>query len=310
MRTDDPGAQSLRERALQEDRARAVPRGSVAGICARRSQLVGGRVGGLRALHRGERSSSARCSAAETSRWRGIGRFGAETNIGTWRGIVHRILSPRISLGIATGLWSHHYDSGRLVLETVDERTLRMRLCDFPHPHLTHCLAIAGWIERTIELGRPDRSTCATACRLDGAPACGTPRVLGVRRNSRRPRVVLVESAPGTGTEPSRAARTIHPRMRSGSVRMPPGGPRLRGLNQGLSMPHVRARVSCRDPPSGSSSPSRPRAWRLRAPPRAAHVEGADVADYASSGAACRFSSRTARRARPIRGSGSWTGRQ
>lgn len=104
---------------------------------------------------------------------REIGRFGAETNIGTWRGIVHRILSPRIFLSIATGLWSHHYDSGRLVLETVDERTLRMRLCDFPHPHLTHCLAIAGWIERTIELGRP-RSVDVrkTACRLDGAPAC------------------------------------------------------------------------------------------------------------------------------------------
>jgi len=104
---------------------------------------------------------------------REIGRFGAETNIGTWRGVVHRILSPRMFLGIAAGLWSHHYDSGRLVLEPVDEATLRMKLLDFPQPHLTHCLAIEGWIERTIELGRP-RSVKVrkTACRLDGGAAC------------------------------------------------------------------------------------------------------------------------------------------
>ncbi len=104
---------------------------------------------------------------------RHIGRFGAETNMGTWRTIVHRLLSPRILLNIAGGLWSHHYDGGRLVFEPQGELGVRARIIDFPQPHRTHCLAIEGWIERTIELGRP-RSVRVrqVGCRLDGGPAC------------------------------------------------------------------------------------------------------------------------------------------
>lgn len=104
---------------------------------------------------------------------REIGRFGAETNMGTWRGIVHRMLSPRTLLNIAAGLWSHHYDGGRLTIEAVSEAGVRASIVGFPEPHRTHCLAIEGWIERTIELGRPrDVRVRKTACRLDGGPAC------------------------------------------------------------------------------------------------------------------------------------------
>lgn len=104
---------------------------------------------------------------------REIGRFGAETNIGTWRGIVHRMLSPRMLLGIAAGLWSHHYDGGRLLVDATSESGLRVRIADFPQPHRTHCLAIEGWIERTIQLGRPRAVRVRKAgCRLDGGPAC------------------------------------------------------------------------------------------------------------------------------------------
>ncbi|MEZ4300088.1 MAG: hypothetical protein R3B70_34390 [Polyangiaceae bacterium] len=102
-----------------------------------------------------------------------IGRFGAETNMGTWRAIAHRMLSPRTLLGIAAGLWGHHYDGGRLVVEAEGEAGVRVRITDFPQPHRTHCLAIEGWIGRTIELGRP-RSVRVrqTSCRLDGGGAC------------------------------------------------------------------------------------------------------------------------------------------
>ena len=104
---------------------------------------------------------------------REIGRFGAETNMGTWRAIVHRILSPRVLLGIAAGLWSHHYDGGRLVVEATSESGLRVRITDFPTPHRTHCLAIEGWVERTIQLGKPRAVRVRkTGCRLDGGPAC------------------------------------------------------------------------------------------------------------------------------------------
>ncbi len=104
---------------------------------------------------------------------REIGRFGAETNIGTWRGIVHRLLSPRTLMGIAAGLWSHHYDGGRLGVEETGESSMRLRITDFPTPHRTHCLAIEGWIERTIQLGRPRAVRVRKiGCRLDGGPAC------------------------------------------------------------------------------------------------------------------------------------------
>lgn len=104
---------------------------------------------------------------------REIGRYGAETNMGTWRGIVHRLLSPRTLLGIAAGLWSHHYDGGRLTFDAINESGVRARIIDFPEPHRTHCLAIEGWIERTIELGRPrSQLVRTTACRLDGDPFC------------------------------------------------------------------------------------------------------------------------------------------
>lgn len=104
---------------------------------------------------------------------REIGRYGAETNMGTWRSIVHRILSPRTILNIGAGLWSHHYDGGRLVIEAVSESGVRATISDFPQPHRTHCLAVEGWIERTIELGRPREARVReTSCRLDGSRVC------------------------------------------------------------------------------------------------------------------------------------------
>jgi hypothetical protein len=104
---------------------------------------------------------------------REIGRYGAETNMGTWRGIIHRFLSPRTLLGVAGGLWSHHYDGGRLVFEATSECGVRAQILDFPQPHRTHCLAIEGWIERTIELARPRMVRVRkAACRLDGGRAC------------------------------------------------------------------------------------------------------------------------------------------
>ena len=104
---------------------------------------------------------------------REIGAFGAETNMGVWRSLVYRVLSPSTVMSIAGGLWSHHYQGGRLVTERVGAHGLRIRVEDFPMPHRTHCLSIEGWARRTIELGRPKRVTVTeSACRLRGAPAC------------------------------------------------------------------------------------------------------------------------------------------
>jgi hypothetical protein len=101
-----------------------------------------------------------------------IGRYAAEHNMGVWRSLVMRVMSPSIVLNIAASLWSHHYDTGRLVAEPSDDG-LHLRINDFVRPHRTHCLSIGGWIERTLELGRPKnvrvRELC---CRMRGNDTC------------------------------------------------------------------------------------------------------------------------------------------
>lgn len=104
---------------------------------------------------------------------RDIGAFGAEANMGVWRAFIHRILSPQTVLSIAGGLWSHHYEGGRLHATPEGEHGVCLRLLEFPTPHVTHCLSIEGWLRRTLELGRPRVVRVAMrACRLRGDPAC------------------------------------------------------------------------------------------------------------------------------------------
>ena len=102
-----------------------------------------------------------------------IGAFAAEANMGPWRALVHRILSPGFILGLATQLWSHHYDGGRLTLSETPGQSFRLRIEDFPLPARVHCLSIRGWCLGTIRLGRPRTASVEeTACRLRGDPCC------------------------------------------------------------------------------------------------------------------------------------------
>ena len=104
---------------------------------------------------------------------REIGSFGAEANMGVWRSLVYRVLSPQTVLNIAAGLWTHHYEGGRLVAKAEGKNGVRVRIEDFPTPHRAHCLSVEGWFRRTIELGRPKRVVVAkTLCRLRGGEAC------------------------------------------------------------------------------------------------------------------------------------------
>lgn len=102
-----------------------------------------------------------------------VGRFAAEHNIGLWRSIVMRLVSPKTVIGIAASMWTHHYDSGRLVLEEDPEGGVRMKIAEFLRPHRTHCLSVGGWAERTLELGRPKTVRVReVACRARGASMC------------------------------------------------------------------------------------------------------------------------------------------
>lgn len=104
-----------------------------------------------------------------------VGRFAAENNIGMWRSMVMRFLRPNTVLNIASSLWSHHYDTGRLeVMPEADDSGVRMSIADFSWPHRTHCMSIGGWIERTLEYGRPKWvDVKELSCRAKGAASCG-----------------------------------------------------------------------------------------------------------------------------------------
>lgn len=102
-----------------------------------------------------------------------VGRYAAEHNMGVWRSFVMRLISPTTVIGIAASMWTHHYDSGRLVLGEDKDGGVRMGITEFLRPHRTHCLSVGGWAERTLELGRPKTVRVRElSCRARGAPTC------------------------------------------------------------------------------------------------------------------------------------------
>jgi hypothetical protein len=102
-----------------------------------------------------------------------IGRFAASHNIGVWKGLFMRHVTPVMVLGVAAGLWSHHYDGGRLASRATGPSSMSVSIIDFPTPHRAHCLSIGGWIHGTLELGpRKNASVSEMACRTQGAALC------------------------------------------------------------------------------------------------------------------------------------------
>jgi predicted hydrocarbon binding protein len=73
---------------------------------------------------------------------------------------------------MASSLWSHHYDTGGLVA-TREGDGVRVRITDFLWPHRTHCMSVGGWIEGSLELGRPKRAQVRElSCRTRGQETC------------------------------------------------------------------------------------------------------------------------------------------
>ena len=102
-----------------------------------------------------------------------IGRFAAGYGAGIWKRLLMRHVSPEAVLGMAAGLWSHHYDGGKLVSRVFGSSGLCVELVGWPAPHRAHCLSIGGWMQGSAELG-PRRNTAVRelGCRALGAPTC------------------------------------------------------------------------------------------------------------------------------------------
>ncbi len=104
---------------------------------------------------------------------REIGRFSADHEIGVWKSLLLRRISPGMLLGMASGVWSHHYDGGRLVSRATGATGLSVRIEGFPQPHAAHCRSIAGWMEGSLALGPRQRIEVAElSCRARGGASC------------------------------------------------------------------------------------------------------------------------------------------
>ncbi len=101
------------------------------------------------------------------------GRFAASHNVGVWKSFVMKRMPPSMLMSLSAGLWSQHYDGGRLSTRTSGSTGLVVSISDFPKPHRCHCLAIGGWMRGTLELG-PRRNIVVQelSCRVQGAGSC------------------------------------------------------------------------------------------------------------------------------------------
>ncbi len=102
-----------------------------------------------------------------------MGRFAATHNMGVWRSMLMRHVRPSTFIGIAAGLWGSHYDGGKLLSRSVGDGGLLVSIADFPEPHRAHCLAIAGWVHGSLEIGpRRNVRVVEQSCRLTGGATC------------------------------------------------------------------------------------------------------------------------------------------
>jgi hypothetical protein len=102
-----------------------------------------------------------------------LGRHGADANLTTIYRLFYKVGTVHWILGRAVRLWGAHYDSGRCEVATRGPRAAVLRVHGFATPHAAHCLSVAGWSERSVELSGGKRPAMTeTRCRLRDDPFC------------------------------------------------------------------------------------------------------------------------------------------
>ncbi|MBX3154369.1 MAG: hypothetical protein KF773_00085 [Deltaproteobacteria bacterium] len=104
---------------------------------------------------------------------RELGRYGADANLTTIYRLFYKVGTTHWILGRAVRLWSAHYDSGYLEVLTRGPRVAVLRVRGFATPDVVHCLAVAGWCQRSIELsGGENVQVVEPKCRTRGDDLC------------------------------------------------------------------------------------------------------------------------------------------
>ena len=102
-----------------------------------------------------------------------MGRFGADANLKTVYRLFYKVGTVRWILGRAARLWGVHYDSGRLQVITDRPGESLMEIVDFETPHRIHCMSVAGWAERSVEIsGGKVAKVTEEECRALGHARC------------------------------------------------------------------------------------------------------------------------------------------
>ena len=102
-----------------------------------------------------------------------LGRYGADANLTTIYRLFFKVGTVHWILGRAVRLWSAHYDSGFMEVSTKGSKAAILRVRGFATPHPAHCLSVAGWAERSIELSGGKRpAMLETHCRTRGDELC------------------------------------------------------------------------------------------------------------------------------------------
>jgi hypothetical protein len=102
-----------------------------------------------------------------------LGRFGADANLKTVYRLFYKVGTVRWILGRAARLWGAHYDSGEMRI--VEDRPGYgvLEIAGFDTPHRIHCLSVAGWAERSVEIsGGKEARVEEPSCRARGDERC------------------------------------------------------------------------------------------------------------------------------------------
>jgi hypothetical protein len=104
---------------------------------------------------------------------RGLARYSADANLTTIYRLFYKVGTVRWILARAARLWGLHYDAGSLAVRNLGSHEVELEIVEFPTPDRTHCLAVIGWAERSIELsGGEAVTTQEVACRSQGDLRC------------------------------------------------------------------------------------------------------------------------------------------
>jgi hypothetical protein len=102
-----------------------------------------------------------------------LGRFGADANLKTVYRLFYKVGTVRWILGRAARLWGAHYDSGEMLIVEDAPGLGILEIAGFDSPHRIHCLSVAGWAERSVEIsGGKDALVEDIACRARGDAQC------------------------------------------------------------------------------------------------------------------------------------------